>query len=140
MGSLRCQSARAYNGIGTGSIYATDFAYPNNPIVYNISIPSTKPTGKHLRVVLTWDSNPVLNSAVNELSDLDLLVTSGSAGMASQSNNSNVEMVDIPNSMFTGGSTVQARITKWLNRIPTGARANYFYYSIGWTWVQDHAE
>jgi hypothetical protein len=74
------------------------------------------------------------------LSDLDLLVTSGSAGMASQSNNSNVEMVDIPNTTFTAGSTVEARITKWLNRIPSGGRASYFYYSIGWTWVKDHAD
>jgi hypothetical protein len=128
------------DGIGASSISSSDFAYPNNPIVYNIQIPNPKPSGKHLRVVLTWDSNPLLNSATNELSDLDLLVTSGSAGMASQSNNSNVEMVDIPNTTFTAGSTVEARISKWMDRIPSGGRASYFYYSIGWTWVKDHAD
>jgi hypothetical protein len=128
------------DGIGASSISASDFASPNSPIVYKIRIPNPKPSGKHLRVVLTWDSNPLLNSAANELSDLDLLVTSGSGGIASQSNNSNVEMVDVPITTFAAGSTVDARITKWLNRIPSGGRANFFYYSIGWTWVKDHAD
>lgn len=128
------------DGIGASSISASDFASPNSPIVYKIQIPNPKPSGKHLRVVLTWDSNPVLNSATNALSDLDLLVTSGSGGMASQSSNSNVEMVDIPSTMFTAGSIVDARITKWVNRIPSGGRASFFYYSIGWTWVKDHAD
>jgi hypothetical protein len=130
-------------GIGAGSIYATDFGNPT-PIVFKVSIPASKPSGKHLRVVLTWDSNPDMSTgsySTNSLSDLDLLVTNGSSGMASQSNNSNVEMVDIPNTMFAAGSVVDARISKFINRIPTsGASTNFFYYSIGWTWVSDHAQ
>jgi hypothetical protein len=130
-------------GIGVGSIYATDFGNPA-PIVFKIGIPSPKPSGKHLRVVLTWDSNPDMSTgsfSTNSLSDLDLLVTNGSSGTASQSYNSNVEMVDIPNSMFTAGSVVDARISKFINRIPTsGSSTNFFYYSIGWTWVADHAQ
>jgi hypothetical protein len=76
----------------------------------------------------------------NWLSDLDLLVTNGSEGDASQSHNGNVEMVDISNSKFTAGSTVDARISKFIDRIPEGSREQYFYYAIAWTWVKDHAQ
>ena len=55
--------------------------YPNNTAVpygslgasnqgstinYNILIPPTKPAGKHLRIVLTWDSSPSLTDAKND--------------------------------------------------------------------------
>jgi hypothetical protein len=94
----------------------------------------------HLRVVLSWDSNPLLNLAGNSLSDLDLLVTSGSAGRASQSFNGSNEVVEIPAGLFPAGASVQARVIKVVNRIPLiGSRAGYFYYAIGWTWVKDHA-
>lgn len=127
------------DGIGTGVISAGDFAAPNNPIVYKIAIPSSKPYGQHLRVVLTWDSNPVIGGALNALSDLDLSVVSGSTGNSSTSYDGNVEVVDIPSTMFSGGSTIDARISKWANRIPSGSRENFFYYAIAWTWVGDHA-
>lgn len=127
------------SGMTATSLYPTDFN-DINPIFYKIQIPNPKPSGKHLRVVLTWDSNPGMSTSINPLSDLDLLVTSGSQGMASNSLNSNVEMVDIPNTMFTPGSIVDARIFKTTNRIPTGSRSQSFYYAIGWTWVKDHAD
>lgn len=132
--------AAVTKGIATGSLYAADFASPNNPLVFNILIPNPKPAGMHLRVVLTWDSNPSLNEAANHLSDLDLLVTSGSSGRASQSFNGNNEVVDIPASQFPAGASVQARVSKVVNRIPaSGTCTNYFYYAIGWTWVKDRA-
>lgn len=132
------------DGLGASSIYASDFNDPN-PITYKIQIPGAKPSGKHLRVVLTWDSNPTPPGAAtreNPLSDLDLVVTNGvgNNSMGSYSWNSNVEMVDIPNTMFTAGSVVDARILKGINRIPAGSRTNYFFYAIGWTWVKDHAD
>lgn len=132
----------AVNGLGASSISPSDFN-DLNAIFYKIQIPNPKPAGKHLRVVLTWDSNPTpVGSATiaNPLSDLDLLVTNGSQGMASNSQNSNVEMVDIPNTMYAAGSVVDARIFKTVNRIPAGSRAQFFYYAVGWTWVKDHAD
>lgn len=132
-------NAAVARGIAAGSLSAGDFASPNPPLVFNIMIPNPKPAGMHLRVVLTWDSNPLLNDPVNSLSDLDLLVTSGSAGRASQSWNGNHEVVDIPAGLFPAGSVVQARVSKFVNRIPAGGRAAFFYYAIGWTWVDDHA-
>jgi hypothetical protein len=129
------------DGIAASSIYASDFNSPNNDIIYNILIPNTQPSGKHLRVVLTWDSNPVLNSATNALSDLDLFVTDGvQPQLRSASFNSNIEMIDIPNGKYASGTTVQAKVSKYANYIPAGARTNYFYYCIAWTWVSDHAQ
>ncbi len=139
-------SLPAVDGIGDGEVDSIDF---NNadPITFKIQIPNPKPAGKHLRVVLTWDSNPVLRTAVNNLSDLDLVVTDGGYwAMYSESWEDNVEMVDVPNSIFSAGSVVDARILKQINRMPGdpgtyfGSRTNFFYYAIGWTWVKDHAD
>ncbi|MBW8889802.1 MAG: S8 family serine peptidase [Fibrobacteres bacterium] len=129
-------SAPIQYGIGSGSLYASDFSTPD--IIYKIGIPSSKPAGKHLRVVLTWDSNPVLGGD-NALSDLDLKVNYGTSSKSSLSNDGNVEMVDIASNLIPAGSTMDAHIIKWSNRIPSGSRTNFFYYAIAWTWVEDHA-
>ncbi|MEO7957589.1 MAG: hypothetical protein ABIW76_12960 [Fibrobacteria bacterium] len=71
---------------------------------------------------------------------MDLLVTTGSSGNASQSLNSNVEIVEILNTMFNPGITVDARISKFINRIPSGSTTDFFYYAIAWNWVKDHAD
>jgi hypothetical protein len=128
------------DAIGTSVLYASDFS-SSQTIDYKIKIPDSKPPGKHLRVVLTWDSNPVIDYYTNEVSDLDLLVTDGgSQYMYSYSWEDNVEMVDIPNSMYSAGSVVDALVYKMVNRIPSGSRQPFFYYAIGWTWVKDHAD
>jgi hypothetical protein len=123
-------------------IYASEFNSPDPDIIFKIKIPPP-PGYMHLRVVLTWDSNPTpFGSATSENppSDLDLWVTNGSKQMYCGSWNSNVEMVDIPATMFSPGETIDAHVIKTINRIPAGSRSGSFYYAIGWTWVQDHAE
>lgn len=128
----------AVDGLDANALAASDFNDPN-PVIYKIKIPNPKPSGKHLRVVLTWDSNPTpVGSATseNQVSDLDLVV---SGGVSSHSWNSNVEMVDFDNFDFSPGQTIDASIYKQVNRIPATSRAQFFYYAIGWTWVQDHA-
>jgi hypothetical protein len=129
----------AQTGASMGTIYpGTDTAE-----VYNISIPDPKPSGKHLRVVLTWDSNPDMTNMVNSLSDLDLGFTDpyGTFILGSFSYDGNVEVVDIPNQDLDDGySTYRAVIYPPFIRIPAGARGQFFCYAIGWTWVKDHAD
>jgi hypothetical protein len=103
---------------------------------YNVLIPNPKPAGKHLRVVLTWSSNPVRSPSWNYLSDLDL-TWSGPGNRNSASFNGNIEIIDIPAAELTAGSTYQATITLYANRIPSG---KFLKYSIAWTWVKDHAQ
>ena len=121
----------------TGSYYyAADFSGNKR---FNIAVPNPKPSGKHLRVVLTWDSNPVINSGINALSDLDLVVEINGGTKVSNSWDSNIEVVDVANSEVTAGTNYYADIVPYANRIPSGASANLFYYSIAWSWVKDHA-
>jgi hypothetical protein len=108
-------------------------------INFNISIPNPKPTGKHLRVVLTWDSSPSLTSAINDLSDLDLSVSGDRNGYGSFSYGSNVEMVDIPASDLTVGKNYVATVEPYTMRIDSSAFVQIIYYVIAWTWVKDHA-
>lgn len=124
------------NGIGTGSLYVEDFY---GEMVFNILVPNSKPAGKHLRIVLTWDSNPVPDFPVNDLSDLDLSIQHNNGWSHSDSWNDNVEIIDIAASDLTAGGTYAAKVHKAIHRIPTGARTDFFYYAIGWTWVDDHA-
>lgn len=91
----------------------------------------------HLRIVLTWDSNPVRVAPYdNRLTDLDLDAYYSGTSSGSHSWNGNVEVVDIPAANLNVGSTVDIRVNKVINRTPPGL---YLYYCIAWTWVKDHA-
>lgn len=126
-------NAACVNGMGAASFYASDFGSNKR---FNYLVPNPKPSGKHLRVVLTWDSNPNVGSGTNDLSDLDLIVQKNGGSQASTSWDSNVEVVDIAAADLTAGSSYYIDISPYANRIPSGA---YFYYAIAWSWVKDHA-
>lgn len=125
-------------GMASGSMYASDFSSGFKR--FNYAVPNPKPSGKHLRVVLTWDSNPVVGGGVNALSDLDLMVQYNGSTRYSSSWDNNVEVVDIAASELTAGSSYAIDVAPYSNRIPSsGSRTNFFYYAIAWTWVKDHA-
>lgn len=126
-------------GMNASSIYASDFgaAYKR----FNYLVPNPKPSGKHLRVVLTWDSNPIVGGSTNALSDMDLIVQKNSTTQSSTSWDGNVEVVDIAAADVTAGSSYYIDVAPLINRIPTsGSRTNFFYYAIAWAWVKDHAD
>jgi hypothetical protein len=122
-------------GLGVGSISASNWSAN---LTYNIAIPNPKPAGKHLRLVLTWDSNPVVSNITNALSDLDLF-WNGSSYRYSSSYNGNVEVIDVPASETSSSTVYSATIGKITNRIPVGSRTDYFYYALAWEFVKDHA-
>ncbi|MDB5047532.1 MAG: hypothetical protein JWO30_603 [Fibrobacteres bacterium] len=125
-------------GMMAASMYAADFSAGNKR--FNYLVPNPKPSGKHLRAVLTWDSNPVVGGSINALSDLDLIVQYNGSTRYSSSWDNNVEVVDIAASELTAGSSYYIDVAPYSNRIPaSGSRTNYFYYAIAWTWVKDHA-
>lgn len=121
-------------GMAAASFRATDF--PSNKRFYFV-VPNPKPSGRHLRAVLTWDSNPVVNSGVNALSDLDLVVQHDGGTTVSSHWDSNVEVVDVAAANLTAGNTYYIELAPWVNRIPP--EASFFYYALAWTWVKDHA-
>ena len=118
------------DGMYAASWQNTDFSDKD----FAIKIPSRKPNNHHLRIVLTWDSNPDLNGSINHLSDLDLNFDSGR--YLSNSWDSNVEVIDVPMNEVAAGSTYNVSIDPVFLR--TGSMT-YFYYAIGWTWVKDNA-
>ena len=123
-----------------GSWYSND----NAQKTFNGKVPATKPTGKHLRVVLTWDSRPDLANSINYLTDLDMYCYgTGSIGNMfrkwSTSWEGNVEVVDIPSDLLTPNQTFQVQVQPTVMRFPADPAKNFFYYSVGWTWVKDHA-
>jgi hypothetical protein len=120
-------------GMGSSSFYASDFGGNKR---FNYLVPNPKPSGKHLRVVLTWDSNPSVANGTNDLSDLDLVVQKNGGTAYSSSWDSNVEVVDIAAADVTAGSSYYIDISPYANRIPSGS---YFYYAIAWSWVTDEA-
>lgn len=120
-------------GMGASSFYAADFSANKR---FNFLVPNPKPSGKHLRVVLTWDSNPNVSNGTNDLSDLDLVVQRNGGATTSSSWDSNVEIVDIAAADLTAGSSYYIDLAPYANRIPSGS---YFYYAIAWSWVKDHA-
>ncbi len=78
---------------------------------------------------------------VNSLSDLDLYAytTSGVYLGGSFSWDNNIEMMDIPANQLTPSSTCILYVPADDIRIPAGAIAQFFYYAVAWTWVNDHA-
>jgi hypothetical protein len=107
---------------------------------YSVHIPNPMPAGKHLRIVLTWDSSPCENEAVNDLSDLDLSFNNGAQLLRSWSIDDNVEMLDISRYAVLPGRTHTVYVDVRTVRIPSCAVSNISYYAIGWTWVKDHAD
>jgi hypothetical protein len=136
--SVSVGGSAAEKGMMAGSMYASDFS--SGAKRFNYVVPNSKPSGKHLRVVLTWDSNPVVGGGTNALSDMDLAVQYNGSTRYSGSWDNNVEVVDIAASELTAGSSYYIDVSPYSNRIPgSGSRTNYFYYAIAWTWVKDHA-
>ncbi|HEX2253219.1 MAG TPA: S8 family serine peptidase [Thermoanaerobaculia bacterium] len=129
------EGAEAVHGLATGSLNDAD---EGRVLSFGIRIPSTVPAGSHLRAVLTWTSNPDVNGGQNSLSDLDLSVGPPKSPLdGSYSLDDNVEIVDVPAHLVTPGALVPLRVHVVDTRIPAGARANFFYYAVGWTWVKD---
>jgi hypothetical protein len=136
--SVSAGGAAAEKGMTAGSLYAADFTASNKR--FNYVVPNPKPSGKHLRVVLTWDSNPVVGGSSNALSDLDLIVQTNSGTSGAYSWDNNVEVVDVAAASLTAGSSYYIDVDPAINRIPaSGSRTNYTYYAIAWTWVKDEA-
>jgi hypothetical protein len=125
------------DAIANGSLYQAD---DGSFIAFNVLIPGSIPVGKHLRIVLTWDSSPSTNNGVNNLSDLDLEFSANNNLYKSYSYDSNVELLDIDNNQVTPGKTYTATIDCHTMRIPSYSDYPYIYYAIGWTWVKDHAD
>jgi hypothetical protein len=122
-----------------GAWAKNDYAQKN----FAISIPTTMPAGKHLRIVFTWDSNPDMVNMTNSLSDLDLVFSRTTNVVDyvaySASMNGNVEVVDIAQAQLVPGTTCYALLTAYVFRVPAGASSTDTYYSLAWTWVPDHA-
>jgi len=127
----------AEHGLATGAWYANA---PPEPNTFWVHVPQSMPRNKHLRVVLAWDSNPDLTTNRNALSDLDLWVWSDGPWYFSSSWDSNVEIVDIPAEELTPGQSYPLHILLANLDIPAGASTDFFYWSIGWTWVRDRAD
>lgn len=108
--------------------------------MFSVAVPDTIAPASHLRVALVWTSNPDLNARVNALSDLDIgAFTSDRGTYGSYSLDASVEIFDVPGAELTPGATYTFRVFPRAIRVPTGARTRFFYYTLGWTWVPDHA-
>jgi len=108
---------------------------------FDVRVPDTLPTARHLRVALTWTSIPLTSAAWNQPSDLDLggfVADSGVYG--SYSLDATVEMFDVPRAAVTPGREYTFKVLPTDIRIPAGARTDFFYHTVGWTWVRDHAD
>jgi hypothetical protein len=121
----------------TGSAYS---------ITFNIAVPSSFPSGKHLRIVFTWDSSPSMTTDTNEVADLDLVVPGkicpGKGIDNWGSNESTVEVAELLNSQLTPGTPITAQILVWpftINANAYNKSLNGVYYGIGWTWVKNSA-
>ena len=108
---------------------------------FRVRIPDDPPDGRHLRVVLVWTSTPDLDSHYNAASDLDLgAFVSDSGTYGSYSLDATVEMFDVPRAAVTPGREYTFKVLPTDIRIPAGARTDFFYHTVGWTWVRDHAD
>jgi hypothetical protein len=121
-----------YYGMDAGAWFKGD----DSDKIYNIKIPRRMPNNHHLRIVLTWDSNPSINDQKNRLSDLDLSLSGNGIRYNSSSWNSNVEIIDVPMNDLIAGQTYSTKINSFTQRF--GDADSFFYYAIGWTWVKDN--
>lgn len=133
-------AAQSYAVTSSDFSYLTPTGYTTQ---YNILIPVI-PAGKHLRIVLTWNSCPSRADNKNYLSDLDLIWTGENGIMrSSHSYNSNIEMIDVPASEVITGKVYQAKVQLYTKRIPPpGYSINngIMSFAIAWNWVKDHAD
>lgn len=105
----------------------------------NYRVPSSIPSGMHLRLVLTWTSSPGTNYAENKVSDLMLFAQSNGGWSYSDSWNGNVEVININNAHLNPNGSYAIRI------YPTAFRTaldgpEEVHYTLAWTWVKDHAD
>jgi hypothetical protein len=126
----------AVNGLSAGEL--SDGEFPSY-LWYSYVTPSTLPSGKHLRAVLTWDSSPGTDSSENELSDMDLYVQSNIGWHVSSTLNGNIEMLDIDNGYLSTNATYGILVYPTIFRKASDG-PDYTKYSIAWTWVKDHAD
>ena len=103
---------------------------------FNIKVPATKPANKHLRIVLTWNSNAKTSTATNDLTDFDIGFSGQGVFYGSYSLNSNNEIINVPAQDLIANATYQVVVQNIINRIPAG---EFTYFSIAWGWVVDHA-
>ena len=130
--------AAVVHGISTNYLTSAD---SGSQKYFNIQVPDPMPSGKHLRVAVTWSSSPCENENINELSDRDLFMPANTTWYSCFSWDDNVEMIDVPHSDLTAGSPYYVVLDIGAMRIPACAHpADTIYYAIGWTWPKDHAE
>ena len=140
--AMNCTNLSSPNSeaVETGIFASSWYSQDNVAKKFNIQVPASLPVGKHLRVVLTWDSRPDIANNQNYLTDLDLYCSGTGVYDYSVSWEGNVEVVDIPREQLTPGQTIEASAFPSIIRFPYDPSKNWFYYSIGWTWVKDHAD
>jgi len=111
---------------------------PSSTGDYSVSVqmPTTFPAGKHLRVVMVWDSNPSTTQVRNDLTDVDIWTYTDAGLRYSAAWNSSIEMMDLYPNELTPGQTYTLYFHQTVPRIPAG---EFTYYSLAWAWVRDHA-
>lgn len=108
---------------------------------FRVRIPTALPPNRHLRVALVWTSIPDFEAMRNTLSDLDIgAFVSDDGTFGSYSLDASVEMFDVPAAQLTPGSDYTFTLFARDIRIPPSGCTDFFYYTLGWTWVRDHAD
>ncbi|MBD3239110.1 MAG: S8 family serine peptidase [Chitinivibrionales bacterium] len=110
--------------------------------IFPVRMPDTLPENRHFRAVLVWTSMPDRIEHRNVLSDLDLggFVDDEGETYGSYSIDASVEMIDVPRSRVTPGKEYSFTVYARDVRIPPGANSDFFYCTVGWAWVRDHAD
>jgi hypothetical protein len=139
MTTVTPSGVRALNGYWFGSFGSNNFPPTASEKTFNIQIPTTFPSGMHLRIVFTWDSMPDLNAQTDLLSDLDLQFVGPKGSKFSSSWDSNIETIDVLPSELTAGGTCQVKIMPYIWRRPSGARTTTIHGALAWTFVSNHA-
>lgn len=120
------------NGIDFRAIQSTQ-----NYLYYYILIPATLPANKHLRVVLTWDSRPNIDSARNYLTDLNMGMWVSGTWYNSCSREGNYELINVPAAAVTPNAYYTLTVAHTNKYFPPDY--NWTYMSVAWTWVNDFA-
>lgn len=109
---------------------------------FSVLVPDTTAPARHLRIALVWTTNPDFTRSENVLSDLDIggLTDDRDSVYGSYSLEASVEMFDVPREHLTPGRPYDFTVYARDIRIPDSSRTDFFYYTVGWTWVRDHAD
>lgn len=129
---------------GDPQIAAIDVEYLDSALFgtsqyFYYKTPSSLPSGKHLRVVLTWNSSPGVNVAENAISDLALGVQTSGGWYVADTWNGNIEIIDIPSGDLAPNTTYQIRVDPVTFRKASDG-PDFTYYALAWDWVKDHAD